>query len=107
MDNLLDSIRAAVAPGASDETRASGASACRTILTALEAKAGEPLVPVLLTPDNVPVTPEAMPTLVDADGTALQSETPTTNINPQALASNVAAAVTMLRQLPPEQLLDL
>jgi hypothetical protein len=43
MDQLLETIRAATAPGASDEARAVGAQACRTILAALEAKAGEPL----------------------------------------------------------------
>ena len=43
MDQLIEAIRAAVAPNASDETKAAGASACRTILSAFEAKAGEPL----------------------------------------------------------------
>jgi hypothetical protein len=42
-DSLLDSIRAALASDASAETRAAGASACRTIMTALEATPGAPL----------------------------------------------------------------
>jgi hypothetical protein len=46
MEQLLEAIRAATAPDATDETRAAGANACRTILTALEAKAGQPLASV-------------------------------------------------------------
>jgi hypothetical protein len=40
---LITSIRAAVARSASPEARAVGASACRSILTVLEAKPGQPL----------------------------------------------------------------
>lgn len=40
---LLTSIHAAVAKGAAAETRAAGAAACRSILTVLEAKPGQPL----------------------------------------------------------------
>lgn len=43
MEQLLEAIRAATAPDASDETRAAGANACRTLLAALEAKPGQPL----------------------------------------------------------------
>jgi hypothetical protein len=43
LDDLIAAIRTAVAPGASAEARAVGATACRAILTALEAKAGQPL----------------------------------------------------------------
>ena len=43
IDNLIDTIRAAVATDASDEARVAGAQACRTILSALETKQGEPL----------------------------------------------------------------
>lgn len=43
MEQLIDSIRVAVAQGASDEAKAAGATACRTILIALEAKPGEPM----------------------------------------------------------------
>ena len=41
--SLLASIRAALARGASVEVRASGANACRSILTVLDAKPGQPL----------------------------------------------------------------
>jgi len=71
MEALIESIRAATSVDASDETRAAGAQACRTILSALEAKSGEPLVAA------------ASPT------------------------SPIAAAVSVLRGMSPEQLLDL
>lgn len=40
---LLAAIRSAVVQGASPEARAAGATACRSILTVLEAKPGHPL----------------------------------------------------------------
>jgi hypothetical protein len=43
VNTLVEAITAAIADGASDEARATGAQACRTILAALEATAGEPL----------------------------------------------------------------
>jgi hypothetical protein len=41
---LLATIRTAVAHGASADARAGGAAACRSILTVLDAKPGQPLV---------------------------------------------------------------
>lgn len=52
MDTLIDQIRAAIADDATPEARANGATACRTILAALDAKGGEPLA----TPPT-PITP--------------------------------------------------
>ena len=72
MDELLEAIRTATAPDASEEARSAGVIACRTILTALEAKAGEPLVQ-----------------------------------SPAASGSPVVMAVSALKSVPPEQLLDL
>lgn len=43
METLFETIRAAVADGASEEARAAGAQACRTLLAALETPAGAPL----------------------------------------------------------------
>lgn len=43
MEQLLESIRAAVADNASAEQKSAGAQACRAILAALEAEAGRPL----------------------------------------------------------------
>jgi hypothetical protein len=42
--SLIAAIRASVARGASAEARIAGATACRSILTELEAKPGQPLV---------------------------------------------------------------
>ncbi len=72
MDELLEAIKAATAAHARDEARSAGVIACRTILTALEAKAGEPLVQL-----------------------------------PAAPASPIAMAVSALKNVPPDQLLDL
>ncbi|MFT3693842.1 MAG: hypothetical protein QM831_11915 [Kofleriaceae bacterium] len=43
MDELIETIRGSLVKDASDEARAAGASACRTILTALEATVGQPM----------------------------------------------------------------
>lgn len=43
MEQMIETIRAAIAPDATDDVRSAGATACRTILTALGARAGEPL----------------------------------------------------------------
>ena len=43
MTELLEAIRLADVEGASDEARAAGAAACRTILAALDAQTGEPM----------------------------------------------------------------
>jgi hypothetical protein len=45
MDDLIGAIRVACATDATDEAKQCGAQACRTILAALDAKEGEPLVP--------------------------------------------------------------
>jgi hypothetical protein len=72
MEQLIEAIRAATAADATDEVKATGANACRTILTALEARAGEPL---------------AAPVL--------------------SAANPIETAVSVLRGMPAEQLLDL
>jgi hypothetical protein len=43
MNDLLESIRLAVADGATAEQKAGGAQACRTIIAALDAEPGKPL----------------------------------------------------------------
>jgi hypothetical protein len=43
MTELIDAIRAAVGPDATSEQKAIGAQACRTILAALGAEAGQPI----------------------------------------------------------------
>src|SRR5262245_26465231 len=56
--SLIASIRAAVTPSASTEARAAGANACRSILTVLEAKPGQPLA---ATPQRMSPTAQASP----------------------------------------------
>jgi len=55
---LLASIRAGVGKGASPDTRTAGATACRSILTLLEAKSGQPLAAEPQRP-ALPATPIA------------------------------------------------
>ncbi len=76
-DNLIEQIRAAVAEGATEETRAAGANACRTLLAALDTQPGAAM-------GTVP-TPLAAP----------------------IQAPQIAAVVSALRGVPPDQLLDL
>ena len=56
--SLIASIRAAVTPSASAEVRTAGANACRSILTVLEAKPGQPLA---ATPQRTSSTAQASP----------------------------------------------
>ena len=55
---LIATIGSAVARGASPETRAAGVTACRSILTVLEAKPGEPLA-AAAAPATAPTSPIA------------------------------------------------
>lgn len=52
---MITSIRSAVAPNASPQARTAGASACRSILTVLEAKPGQPL----MAPPPAPTQPQS------------------------------------------------
>jgi hypothetical protein len=45
MENVIDAIRASVAADATQEAKAAGIAACRAVLAALGASAGEPLAP--------------------------------------------------------------
>lgn len=44
MDQLIDTIRAATAIGASTDQKAAGVQACRTIIAALDTEPGKPIV---------------------------------------------------------------
>ena len=76
-DGLLASIRAAVAADASPEARANGAIACRSLLTALEARPGEPLTAR---------SPKALP---------------------EASASPIASLLAQLRSMPRDKMFEL
>jgi hypothetical protein len=62
MENVIDSIRAAIASDASPEAKAAGATACRAILTALESTPGQPLA----TPAIVPLGGSQIASVVSA-----------------------------------------
>lgn len=79
MEQLLNAIRAATAPGATDDIKGAGANACRALLAALEARAGEPFAPV----------------------------SPTSNPTPAIDATQVQTGIRALGSMQPEQLLDL
>jgi hypothetical protein len=55
MDNLIESIRAAVADDASAEARAAGVAACRAIISALEAKPGAPIAAAMPMPPTAAI----------------------------------------------------
>jgi len=57
MENVIDAIRAAVAPGASAEAKTAGVTACNAILAALQATHGEPLAPPA--PPRIEIGPAA------------------------------------------------
>lgn len=79
METLIESIRSAVADDASEDARVAGAQACRTILAALGANAGEAMTPAA------------------SDAGTAQT----------ASAEPIAQVVAALRGVPAEQLLDL
>lgn len=51
MENVIESIRAAIAPDATPEVRAAGVAACRSVLTALEASPGQGFAPATVSPN--------------------------------------------------------
>lgn len=59
MDQLIDAIRAAMAPDATVEAKGIGVQACRTIIAALDTEPGKPLV----MPGTSASAPAARPTL--------------------------------------------
>ena len=83
LDSVFASIRAAVAADASPEARAIGVIACRSILTALEANAGEPL---------------AAPRPTAAPPTSPVAGSPT---------SPIAALLAQLASMPRDQMFEL
>lgn len=64
MRDVIETIQLALVPDATEEMRVAGATACRSILIALEAKPGEPLPAP--TPPAQTVPPEAIANIVTA-----------------------------------------
>lgn len=81
METMIEAIRVAVQGDASDEAKHQGALACRAILTALDAKPGEPL--------------------------GAPSDASTTAPLPAIGPPQVAAIISAFRGMDPERLLDL
>ncbi len=52
MENLLESIRIALAPDASADTRGAGVAACRTVIAALESVPGQPIAAAAFIPPD-------------------------------------------------------
>ena len=57
MESLLETIRAAIANGATTEHKAAGVQACRTIIAALDTEPGKPLVPPSLLATSLATRP--------------------------------------------------
>src|SRR5262245_58910396 len=55
MDHVIETIRAALVPGAGPAERAAGVSACRTVLAALEATPGQPMHATPSAPPSSPI----------------------------------------------------
>ena len=102
METLLETIRAAIAASANDEARAAGAHACRTILTVLEAKPGEPLATTA--PEVATTQASSIIDVVAGDAASTDvPAAPTAGADPGQIASMISA----LRGIPVDQLLDL
>jgi hypothetical protein len=86
-DALIDSIRTAIDDGASDEARAAGATACRSLLAVLEPRPAEPIAP------SAPV-PQAPRLPIAAIAQAIR------NVPPDQLADMLIAKLRTL--VPPE-----
>jgi hypothetical protein len=64
MTHLIETLQAALTKDASEEARSAGVAACRTILAALEAKPGEPMI--VPTAQDMPVPLAATVALLQA-----------------------------------------
>lgn len=87
METLLESIRIALSPDATDASRAAAAQACRTILTTLETKPGEQMTLDIEAPSEPQVATEITSASTDA--------------------AQIANMIGALRGIPVDQLLDL
>lgn len=99
MDQLIDTIRTAIASGASTEHKAAGVKACRTIVAALDTEPGK----VLTSPTALGPSPATRPTLDQMLDLVIARLTTIANARDAATAlppatKKVTPAVT---QLPP------
>lgn len=85
MDQIVDQIRAALVPGASPDTRAAGAIACRAVLAALDERASE--APSRAAPDAPTSAPAPAP--------------------PSSAPSAAVALLAQLGRIPSERRVDI
>jgi hypothetical protein len=102
MESALETLRAALADGATPDQRAAGATACRAMLAALEATPGQPL------PVSPPLAATETPSAPPSDPpTASATTTPAPPISLAGLSLDqiLDLAIGRLRtMLPPEKL---
>lgn len=97
MESLLETIRAAIANGATTEHKAAGVQACRTIISALDTEPGKPLVP----PTMLATSPAARPTLDPMLDLAIARLAPIASARDAATAPPATQRVSAVpRQLP-------
>lgn len=94
MQELIEVIRAAVTTGATNEQKAAGLQACRTIITALDTEPGNPLVP----PSLLATSLATRPTLDQMLDLAIARLSTIASAHDAATATQKVAAVP--RQLP-------
>lgn len=94
MQELIEVIRAAVTTGATNEQKAAGLQACRTIITALDTEPGKPLVP----PSLLATSLATRPTLDQMLDLAIARLSTIASAHDAATATQKVAA--MPRQLP-------
>jgi hypothetical protein len=114
MEELIETIRAAVASDASPDKKTAGVVACRTILTALDTEPGKPLaIPNILPPPTMPGATPKLPVsqlsldqmldlmiarlTVLANATEAKPQLPAATTAPTAIAPKVAAASRGIR----------
>lgn len=97
MDQLIETIRAATASGASTEQKAAGVQACRNIIAALDTEPGKLLVP----PSLLATSPAPRPTLDQMLDLAIARLSTIASARDAATAPPVTEKVSAVpRQLP-------
>lgn len=102
MDQIIDQIRAALAPGALPEARAAGATACRAILAALDAS---PHPAQECATSSAPAPSSSAQTAPDE--TPSDAPTRSAPSNAPTLPSAAVALLAQLGRIPAEHRIDL
>ncbi len=99
MQELIEVIRAAVTTGATNEQKAAGVQACRTIIAALDTEPGKPLVPPSLLATSLATRPTLdqmldlavarLTTIANARDATAQPATPIVSAVPRQLPTGL------------------